>query len=204
MIKSVWVIRLGLVLMLVALAARVETAGAAPVVWTGPNVTFTKLGIADPTLAANQDRMTDDVWLTRGSTEGMFNIAPGHETAYVRFSSPDDTLWATDAMATNSGKAITASNWENLSFTTWAAAYGGPGTGLIGNITTRDAVVHLLSDDVYLNLRFSNFSSGGNFTYQRSTVPEPNGLACGLVALGALWRFRRRGAGTATASRLIR
>jgi hypothetical protein len=192
MIQSFRVICLGIVLILVALAPRADTAAAAPVVWTGPEITFTKSGIADPTLAANQDRMTDDVWLTRGSMEGMFNIAPGHETAYVRFSSPDDTLWATDAMAANSGKTITASNWENLSFTTWAAAYGGPGAPLIGNITTRGAVVHLLSDDVYLNLRFSHFASGGDFTYQRSTVPEPNGLACGLVALGALSLRRRR------------
>ena len=193
MIQSFWVTRLGLILIVVALGQS-ETTGAAPVVWTGPDITFTKSGIADPTLAANQDRLTNNVWLTRRSTEGMFNIAPGHETAYVRFSSPDDTLWATDAMAANTGKTITASNWENLSFTTWAAAYGGPGTPLIGNITTRGAVVHLLSDDVYLNLRFTHFVSGGNFTYQRSTVPEPNGLACGLVALGALSLRRFRGA----------
>jgi len=192
MIRSFRVVRVGLVVILAGLA-RVQSAGAAPVVWTGPNVTFTKSGTADPTLAANQDRITNNVWLTRGSMEGMFNIAPGHETAYVRFTSPTDTEWATDAMPTNAGDTITASNFQNLEFTTWAGAYGGPGTALISNITTRDAVVHLLTDDVYLNLRFSSFSSGGNFTYQRSTVPEPNSLACWLVALGALSRRRFRG-----------
>jgi hypothetical protein len=101
-------------------------------------------------------------------------------------------LWATDVMAANTGKPITAGNWENLTFTTWAAAYGGPGATLAGNITTHDAVVHLVTDDVYLNLRFSNFTSGGNFTYQRSTVPEPSSLAGGLVALGALSLRRLR------------
>ena len=155
-------------------------AGAAiavPVVWTGPNTTFTKPGANDPTLAANQDRLTNNVWLTRGSSEGMFNIAPGKETAYVRHTSPADTLWATDVMATNVGKNITATNHADLLFTTWAAAYGGPGFALSGNITTRNAVVKLVTDDIYFDLTFTQFMSGGDFTYRRSTpaAPSPTG-----------------------------
>src|SRR5882757_1268144 len=83
------------------------TANAVPIVWTGPNITFSKVGSNLPTLPASQDRLTSNVWLTRGSSEGMFNIAPGHEASYIRFTSPDDTQWATDVMAENVGQTIT-------------------------------------------------------------------------------------------------
>jgi hypothetical protein len=86
----------------------VATVKAVPVVWTGSSITFAKAGSADPTLATNQDRLTNSVWLTRGSSEGMFNIAPDHETGYTRYTSPADMKWATDVMSANIGKNITA------------------------------------------------------------------------------------------------
>ena len=106
----------------------------------------------------------------------MFNIAPGHEIGYARFTSPADTQWATGVMALNVGKDITATNWQDLSFTDWAPAYGGPGSALGGNITTHNAVVHLVTDDIYLNLAFSLFDSGGDFAYQRSIPAAPSPL----------------------------
>jgi hypothetical protein len=146
-------------------------ACAVPTVWSGSTISFTKSGVdpSDPTDPLNQDRLTDNVWLTRGGDLGMFNIAPGHEDSYIQFTSPDDTTWATSVMAANSGKTIAASNWQQLSFTDWAPAYGGPGSALLGNITTRNAVVHLLTDDIYLDLIFTSFDSSGDFTYNRST-----------------------------------
>ncbi|MEY4590349.1 MAG: hypothetical protein RL497_2425 [Pseudomonadota bacterium] len=42
--------------------------------WTGPNITFSKVNFADPTLAAHQDRLTNSVWLTRGDFQGIFNL----------------------------------------------------------------------------------------------------------------------------------
>ena len=50
-------------------------AAQAATVWTGPRITFTKLDNANPALPANQDRLTPDVWITRDSTMGIFNIA---------------------------------------------------------------------------------------------------------------------------------
>lgn len=146
-------------------------ARAVPTVWSGPTITFTKSGLdaTDPTNPLNQDRLTDNVWLTRAGEQGMFNIAPGHEDSYIRYTSPDDTLWATGVMPENSGKTIAASNWAQLAFTEWAPSYGGPGSTLGGNITTHNAVVHLLTDDIYLDLTFSFYISGGDFTYTRST-----------------------------------
>jgi hypothetical protein len=162
---------------------------SAATVWTGPTVTFSKASGGQPTVPANQDHLTSLVWLTRGTSAGMFNIAPGQETSFAA-TSPKDTLWATSI--NNPLQTVTATNFAALSFDTWQNAYGGSGS-LNTNITTHDAVVHLLTDDIYLNLRFTNFASGsgnGAFTYQRSTAaPEPSGfflLLTGLVAM-ATW-----------------
>ncbi len=184
---------------------RTRDARAAPTVWNGPTITFTKTG-TDPSNTsdpANQDRLTDNVWLTRGPDEGMFNVAPTTadlvfgDPRYVRYTSPYDTLWATSVMSANTGKTIAASNFGQLSFTTWAASYGGPGSALSSNITTHNAVVHLLTDDIYLDLIFTNFNSGGDFTYQRSIapVPEPSSIAVTLRLVAVLVctaRFRYR------------
>jgi hypothetical protein len=178
-----------------------SSASSAAVVWTGPPVIFSKAPSTDPTIATNQDRLTLHVWLTRGTSAGMFNIAPGQETSFSA-TSPKDTLWATSVQAANAGQTITASNYAALTFDTWQNAFGGSGS-LGGNITTHDAVVHLLTDDIYLNLRFTSFTGGSNngaFTYQRSTpVPEPATAA--LIASGLVLAGVRRYARVAIAAR---
>jgi hypothetical protein len=162
--------RLGLLLAFAVSINLLQVAHAVPVVWTGPTMTFTKQG-TNPTIPANQDRLTANVWLTRGGggQGGIFNIAK--ESAYddSEHTSPVDTLWATDLVPGNSDKTIAASNWQNLTFTTWAAAYEGPSSALLGNITTHNAVVKLVTDDIYLDLIFTGFSSSGFFEYDRST-----------------------------------
>jgi Dockerin type I domain len=149
-------------------------AAAAPVVWTGSTITFSKTGDDDPTIAANQDRLTSNVWITRaGSAQGgIFNIKQEVGYDFAGFLSPVDTTWAT--VANNPSATITATNFAALNFTTWAVAYGGPGSSLIGNITTANAVVHLVTDDIYLDLKFTQFDSSGLFEYQRSS-PAPTG-----------------------------
>ena len=158
--------------------ACVSIAAADPVVWTGPMTSFSKEGSEDPAIAENQDRLTDNVWLTRAGAMqgGIFNIAPVKETGYVSFTSPADTQWATEAMPANAGKTIAATNHAQLAFADWAPAYGGPGFGLGVNITTINAVVHLVTDDLYLDLMFTQFDSTGLVTYNRSTpAPVPTG-----------------------------
>jgi hypothetical protein len=157
-------------------------AHAVPVVWTGPTLTFTKTGtnlgnVNDP---ANQDRMTSNVWLTRAgqSSGGIINIAKEAAYDFSLHTSPADTLWATDLVPGNGAATIAATNWQQLTFTTWADAYEGPSSLLIGNITTHNAVVHLVTDDIYLDLMFTGFNSSGFFTYERSTgtaAPPPTG-----------------------------
>ena len=48
--------------------------------------------MADWTMEANQDRITDNVWLTRANTRGIFNIKT--ESNYTDNMSPADTEWA--------------------------------------------------------------------------------------------------------------
>jgi len=49
---------------------------------TLPPVTFTKENRADCTLPENQDRITDNVWITRDNTRGLINIAREPEVNY--------------------------------------------------------------------------------------------------------------------------
>jgi hypothetical protein len=107
-------------------AAAVMLAGAAQAteVWTGLDYTFTKAPFADWTMPANQDQITDNVWITRANTQGLFNIA--QEGGYTHFLSPVDTEWAYGD----------AANYQNLTFADWEilerrrpAEHGGSGRG---------------------------------------------------------------------------
>ena len=93
--------------LVLALLLCVPDAAIAEMIWTGPSTTFTKPAGADWTLAQNQDRLTDSVWITRGNIQGIFNIK--QEPGYSHQSSPADTEWAYGA----------AANWQSLTFTDW-------------------------------------------------------------------------------------
>src|SRR5438046_241350 len=60
-------------------------ASKAAIIWTGPQITFSKVG-SDPTQATNQDRITPDVWITRGAAEGIYNAR--RETNFTHYVSP--------------------------------------------------------------------------------------------------------------------
>jgi hypothetical protein len=182
---SPWFVLIATMLCLLSGSARGAT------VWTGPAITFSKASNTDPTVPTNQDHLTALVALTRGTSAGMFNIA--QESAFAS-TSPKGTLWATSV--NNPTQTITATNFAALTFDTWQNAYGGAGS-LNSNITTHDAVVRLVADDIYLNLRFVSFASGsdnGAFSYQRSTpVPEPaTGILATIAAMFATVIRKRR------------
>lgn len=161
-------------------------AAAAPTVWSGLTYSFSKPAGADYTDPQYQDHLTSNIALTRGDSAGMYNIL--QEDSY-EYGSPADTEWATEIVGDNGSETIAATNWENLDFTTWEDAYGSAGQ-LAGNMTALDAVVHLITDDIYLDLRFTSWGTGhsssqGGFAYQRAEpVPEPASIT--LLLLGAL------------------
>src|SRR5436190_3669938 len=148
------------------------TTQAAPTIWNGPNTNFTKANGANPTLAANQDRLTSTVWLTRGASQVLYNA--NLEAAFSHFASPSGTQWATGFLT----------NFASLSYTDWNSwakgVNGGPPTTVGVN-----AVVHLVADDIYFAIRFNSWASGGaggsgGFSYTRSTpsnIPEPSSAA---------------------------
>ena len=141
-------------------------------VWTGPKITFSKPAFANPTLAENQDRITSNVWLTRGEEAGIYNAAT--EAAYLSNVSPADTEWSLG----------TTAEIGSLIFQDWRTAIGLDPPNSVG----QDLVLHLITDDIYLDIKFMSWGmqpdAGGFFSYERSTpIPEP--ATWGLVVAAA-------------------
>lgn len=125
------------------------------VVWTGPKITFTKDNGADPSLTANQDRITSNVSITRGNEGGqIFNII--EESAADKNTSPSGTLWALG----------TTDDIESLSFNNFRAAVGEP-----KDVVGKDLVMLIPKDLVAMDIKFTSWAAGrsGGFSYERST-----------------------------------
>jgi hypothetical protein len=151
----------------------------ASITWDGPAMTFTKPSGANWNDQAYQDRLTDNVWLTRANTRGLFNI--NVESSYTSFFSPAGTAWADG----------TTANLTNLTFFTWEAWNGHNPPSMLN----RDAVLHLITDDIYLNIKFTVWDerTGGGFAYERATaIPEPSAAVLTLLGLGSLLLLNHR------------
>jgi hypothetical protein len=124
-------------------------------VWQGERMTFTKADGADPTLAENQDRITDSVWITRGNDGGqIYNIQERSSADYS--ASPVGTEWAVG----------TTDDFGNLEFAPFREAVGKP-----KDIVGTDLVLHIIEEDVYLDVVFTSWSQRkqGGFSYERTT-----------------------------------
>ncbi|MFS4466746.1 hypothetical protein [Maribacter sp. 2210JD10-5] len=135
-------------------------------IWTGPDITFTKADMADWTLPENQDRITDNVWITRQNQWSIFNIAQGDISAFTPCDNNDPgggqpvgTLWAlgsTDDVA-------------SLTFDSFLGTFCQPGRNLPLNTPI---VLFLVDEEIYIDIQFLSWTSGGNaggFSYIRST-----------------------------------
>jgi hypothetical protein len=160
---------LGLALALLAGPSLASVATAAPLIYTGYAVTFAKTPASDYTLPANQDRILSDVIITRGGTRGIYNIA--EEESYADGSSPAGTAWA--FTHNNPLATVAAANWATLAFTDWQSALGGGGS-LGTAILNGNAVLHLVDQDIYLDIRFTSWGvgpgAGGGFSYERAAI----------------------------------
>lgn len=123
--------------------------------WNGPLVTFAKANGTDPAMEANQDRITDNVWLPRGNDGGQIYNAKTENDA-GKSSSPAGTEWAVG----------TLDRVGELKFAAFRTAVGSP-----KNIVGKDLVLHLVEDDIYLSVKFTSWAQnkGGGFAYERST-----------------------------------
>ena len=121
-------------------------------------VVFTKPDSADWTLEENQDRITDNVWITRTHVQSIFNIA--QEEGYSgNNGSPVGTLWAD----TTTAAAVTAS------YTNFVDMHGGGPQSLIGDTVS----LYLPQDGLYFDVTFLSYSggnTGGGFSYSRTSV----------------------------------
>ena len=128
-----------------------------PVIWTGPAITFSKDAGADWTLTQNQDRITDQIWLTRATTKGPLNIKS--EASFSHSLSPVGTEWAYG----------TTANYATLTYQDWDSWAGGPAGGPPSTVG-KDAVLHLINENIYIDIKFTSWGgSGGQFSYVRST-----------------------------------
>lgn len=124
-------------------------------VWTGANITFTKAANSDAGLAANQDRITSSVAITRGTSGGeIYNAVT--ESDATKNVSPRSTKWAVGNIT----------DLESLSFSSFRTAVGKP-----KNVVGKNLVMHIETENVYLSVKFLSWASGqsGGFSYERST-----------------------------------
>ncbi|MFL3027758.1 MAG: hypothetical protein ACJZ1O_05665 [Candidatus Neomarinimicrobiota bacterium] len=124
--------------------------------------TFTKADSADWTLEDNQDRITDNVWITRKHNQSIFNIA--QETGYSGNSgSPVGTLWS------DTSSAHAASD----SYASFVAMHGGSPASIVNKTIS----LYLPQDGLYFDVTFSSYSGGNNggggFSYSRTSA-TPN------------------------------
>jgi hypothetical protein len=163
-----------------AVAALTAPQAVATEIWNGPLMTFTNLAGSDPTLPSSQDRITLDVWLTRGASHGLYNAAA--ESSYSSLS-PVGTEWAYGELP----------NYASLTYQTWVVWNVKNPPSMVG----QDAVLHVIPEDIYLALQFTSWNIGsGGFSYSRSTppVPEPSSallLLVGTAALSGVGRYRK-------------
>lgn len=125
------------------------------IIWDGPVIEFFKCDYADPFTAVNQDRITDNLWITRGNQEGLFN--PVSQTNFN--SGPAGTLWAQGNLQMD---------LSSLNFESWADAVNWYPPGSVG----QTYVVYSVLDDVYFEITFTQWTQngdGGGFAYTRST-----------------------------------
>ncbi|MFH2091120.1 MAG: hypothetical protein ABIJ31_02045 [Pseudomonadota bacterium] len=143
----------------------VEPEGAGgPKIWTGSTISFTKPDGADWTDPANQDTIVPGTTITRQDDQGIFNI---NINEGYNATSPENTEWASGTTADEDLLTKTYANWN-----TWARSIG-----QTPDIVNVPAVVHLIAEDIYLDIMFTAWTSGGNttyggggFTYTRTTI----------------------------------
>lgn len=123
--------------------------------WTGATITFEKVAGTTATEVANQDRITDEVWITRSKDGGeIYNAKSENESD--KGNSPKGTQWALG----------TIDNIDNLSFKSFRDAVDKP-----KNVVGKDLVLFLTQEEIFISVKFTAWTEGkgGGFAYERST-----------------------------------
>ena len=132
-------------------------------------VTFTLADGADNALPENQDHITENVKLTRGSSGALFNIAV--ETEYVQGVSPLGTFWAIGLTSDNA--LDNSASYSNLHDAVNGALNG------FSEIEGKTFSMHVAGTDKYFDVTFNSWTNGGSgqggpatrgFSYTRVAV----------------------------------
>ena len=106
------------------------------------------------------DKITDDVWLTRGFIGSLFNART--EFGHSMSVSPEGTEWAIG----------NTDNLENLVFDVFRRTF----IRARDTITEVDVVLHLIEDDIFIDMNFTVWTTGRSevgpgISYSRTTAP---------------------------------
>ena len=146
-----------------------SNAGPQSVIWrvdskytNGSEVFFEKRESSDWTLAENQDRITDKVWITRRNSGSVFNF---FEESFARSSSTIG--WADNATPVFGPLPAYSSPLSDV--------FGGGSS--MSSITGNTVSLQLIEEDRYFDVAFSSWGSGngnnngtGGFSYTRNEV----------------------------------
>lgn len=125
-------------------------------IYDGSPITFEKADGADPNDAANQDRITDNVWITRSNDGGeIYNAKSENDSS--KGNSPSGTQWAVGSI----------SDVESLTFSDFRDAIKPR------EVVGKDLVLFLTQEEIFIPIKFTKWSVGkdnkGGFAYERAT-----------------------------------
>ena len=152
---------------------------------TMDSVTFIKENSVDHTLSPHQDRITDDIWITRVQGGAIFNIF--YEPSDWHPHNPAGTEWAAGSF----------DDIGSVVFETFGTDVLGHSIGdSLNNYfipNNLPLLMHLIDDDVYYEVYFHSWQlgnvgdGGGGFSYTRVTEPRAIHLSSesGTVAAGS-------------------
>ena len=123
----------------------------AQTIWNQGSLTFVK------TSPGQFEAMTSQTHITRGSNQPLYNSVTESNANSDQCWNPGNTEWAEGNIA----------SWYNLTYSSIGNVVGGCS---FSNISNRAYVLHLISENIYLQITFTYWQQGGgNFTYTRTT-----------------------------------
>lgn len=124
---------------------------SAQTIWDSNPITFDKIALDD------QDVITENVILTRGESKGIYNSV---SESSCTSNSPLNTQWAEG----------TTADWSNLTFDSFSNSVGLGSNGFKAPVDI-PLVLHLVEDNIYIDVKFTYWGSNGDFSYERASSP---------------------------------
>ena len=109
------------------------------------------------------DEISDAVHITRGEAKAIYNSVT--ESEYTEYTSPADTEWNADGWT----------NLYNIKTRSYDTLYETLGGSIGDNILDAELILHIISEDRYFKVMFSDWTGGGGggFTYDRTEILDP-------------------------------